>query len=133
MILVDSTVWIDYFRGTESPRTGKLDSLLGSIPLAVGDLIVTKVLQGFSREREFNEVRKLFLTLDIVAMGGLDIAIAAANNFRHLRRLGVTVRKTIDTIIATRCIVDGYELLHDNRDFEPFEKHLGLRAVDCRT
>lgn len=133
MILVDSTVWIDYFRGTDSPRTGKLDSLLGNIPLAVGDLVVTEVLQGFPRQKDFNEVRKLFLKLDIVALGGLDIAIAAASNFRHLRQLGVTVRKTIDTIIATRCIVDGYELLHDDRDFEPFEKYLGLRTVDCGT
>jgi predicted nucleic acid-binding protein len=133
MILVDSTVWIDYFRGTDSPRTGKLDSLLGNTPLAVGDLIVTEVLQGFPREREFNEVRTLFLTMDIVVMGGLDNAIAAAHNIRHHRRLGVTVRKTIDTIIATRCIVDGYELLHDDRDFEPFETYLGLRTVDCGT
>ena len=129
MILVDSSVWIDYFRGTAIAQTEMLEGLLGREPLAIGDLVITEVLQGCDLEREFNEVLKLFKTLDFVVLGGEDVAIAAARNFRKLRSLGVTIRKTIDTVIATRCIVSGYELLHNDRDFDPFEKHLGLRCV----
>ncbi len=129
MILVDTSVWIDYFRGTATPQTDKLDSLLGHEPLAIGDLILTEVLQGFDDERDFDAVRKILSSLTVVELGGKEIAIMAARNSRALRRLGVTVRKTIDTIIATRCIESGYELLHDNRDFDPFAKHLGLRIV----
>lgn len=129
MILVDSSVWIDYFRGTVTPQAEKLDSLLGQEPLAIGDLILTEVLQGLDDERDFNNARNLLTSLMVVELGGREIAVQAARNFRALRRLGVTVRKTIDTVIATRCIEDGYELLHADRDFEPFVKHLGLRAV----
>jgi predicted nucleic acid-binding protein len=129
LILVDSSVWIDYFRGTVTPQTEKLDRLLGQQPLAIGDLILTEVLQGFDDERDFNGVRKLLTSLTVVELGGRKIAIQAAKNFRALRRLGVTVRKTIDTVIATRCIEDGYDLLHADRDFDPFTKYLGLRTV----
>jgi predicted nucleic acid-binding protein len=129
LILVDSSVWIDYFRGTITPQTERLDALLGREPLAIGDLILTEVLQGCDDEREFDKVRKLLTSLDIVELGGRDVAIQAARNFVALRKLGVTVRKTIDTVIATRCIESGYELLHDDRDFEPFATHLGLRVV----
>ena len=129
MILVDSSVWIDYFRGTITPQTERLDALLGREPLAIGDLILTEVLQGCDDEREFDKVRKLLTSLDIVELGGRDVAIQAARNVVALRKLGVTVRKTIDTVIATRCIESGYELLHDDRDFEPFATHLGLRVV----
>jgi hypothetical protein len=129
VILVDSSVWIDYFRGAVTQQTESLDRLLGRQPLAIGDLILTEVLQGFDDDREFHEVRKLLTTLHIVELGGREIAIQAARNFRTLRKLGVTVRKTIDTVIATRCIESGHELLHCDRDFEPFTKHLGLRAV----
>ncbi len=97
MILVDSSVWIDYFRGTVTPQTERLDELLGSEPVAVGDLILAEVLQGFSSDRDFNKARKLLTSLDMVAIGGVDIAIDAARNFRSLRELGITVRKTIDT------------------------------------
>ena len=128
MILVDSSVWIDYFLGTATPQTDRLDGLLGSEPVAIGDLILTEVLQGFVTEREFNDARKMLLALDIVVLGGLDIAIEAARNYRKLRSLGVTVRKTIDTVIATRCIVSGHMLLHSDRDFDAFEQHLGLRC-----
>ena len=130
MILVDSSVWIDYFRGVMTAETGKLDQLLVQEPLAIGDLILTEVLQGFVEERDFNQVKKMLMSLSIVEIGGRDIAIQAARNFRILRRLGVTVRKTIDTVIATRCIEDGYRLLHNDRDFDPFVKHLGLKVVD---
>ena len=133
MILVDSSVWIDYFRGAATPQTDKLDSLLGEEPVAAGDLILTEVLQGFATDRAFNEARKLLTSLDIVLIGGEDVAIQAAMNFRALRDLGITVRKTIDTLIATRCIVSGHVLLHSDRDFDVFEKHLGLRCVACGT
>ena len=131
MILVDSSVWIDYFRGTITAQTDKLDNLLGHEPLAIGDLILTEVLQGFADERDFNRARKMLTALTIVELGGQEIAIQAARNFRALRDLGVTVRKTNGTVIATRCIESGYELLHSDRDFDPFSKHLGLRVLLC--
>ena len=129
MILVDSSVWIDYFRGTITAQTEILDKLLGHESLAIGDLILTEVLQGFTNERDFNEVRKMLTSLTVVELGGLEIAVQAARNFRRLRATGVTVRKTIDTVIATWCIESGYDLLHDDRDFDPFAKHLGLRVA----
>lgn len=129
MILVDSSVWIDYFRGTSTAQTERLDRLLDIEPLAVGDLILTEVLQGFESDRDFNAVRKMLTGLMVIELGGPEIAIQAAKNFRTLRRLGVTVRKTIDTVIATRCIESGYDLLHSDRDFDPFVRHLGLRAI----
>ena len=129
MILVDSSVWIDYFRGMATPQTDRLDALLGAEPLAVGDLILVEVLQGFGADNDFNQARKLLTTLVQIDVGGQDIAIQAANNHRALKALGVTPRKTIDTVIATRCIVSGYTLLHSNRDFEPFVTHLALRSV----
>jgi len=129
LILVDSSVWIDYFRGAATPQADLLDALLGSEPLATGDLVLAEVLQGFGDDREFEQARRLLDTLDIVVLGGREIAIAAARNLRALRRLGVTARKTIDTVIATRCIVDGYALLYSDRDFDPFVQHLGLRPA----
>ena len=129
MILVDSSVWIDYFRGRITAQTEKLDRLLGQELLAIGDLILTEVLQGFDNERDFSEAGKMLTSLDVVELGGREIAIQAAKNFRVLRRLGVTVRKTIDTVIATRCIESGFDLLHNDRDFDPFAKHLGLRVA----
>ncbi len=129
MILVDSTVWIDYFRGKSTRQTDKLDRLLGIEPLAIGDLILTEVLQGFTSDREFRQAERLLTSLEMVDLGGTDLAIQAAKNYRTLRALGVTVRKTIDTIIATRCIENGYALLHSDRDFDPFVTHLGLRTV----
>jgi len=129
MILVDSSVWIDYFRGATTRQTEMLDSLLDSVPLATGDLILTEVPQGFANERDFNRVRRHLTGLRVVTLGGEEIAIQAARNFRLLRERGIAVRKTIDTIIATRCIESGYELLHADRDFDPFVTHLGLRAV----
>ncbi|MCX7041272.1 MAG: PIN domain nuclease [Gammaproteobacteria bacterium] len=129
MILVDSSVWIDYFRGRANPQTDLLDALLGKEPLAVGDLILTEVLQGFSDEREFNQARRLMTSLVIIDLGGRDIAIQAAKNFRSLRSLGITVRKTIDVVIATRCINNGMPLLFGDRDFDPFVQHLGLNSA----
>ena len=122
-------MWVDYFKGTVTPQTEALDRLLGTEPLAIGDLILTEVLQGFDDERDFNQARKMLTSLIVIELGGQQIAIQAAKNFRALRSLGVTVRKTIDTVIATRCIESGYDLLHSDRDFDPFARHLGLRVV----
>ena len=129
MILVDSSVWIDYFRGTATPEADKLDALLGTEPVATGDLMLTEVLQGFVSDRDFNQAKKLLSALTIVEMVGQDIAIQAARNFRTLRARGITVRKTIDTLIATRCIESGLVLLYSDRDFDPFVEHLGLRSA----
>lgn len=127
MIVVDSSVWIDYFRGKRTVQAECLDGLLGSQPIAVGDLMLTEVLQGFRDDREFDQAVGLFSSLEVIELGGRDVAIRAAAHFRWLRARGVSVRKTIDTIIATRCIVDGHALLFSDRDFEPFVRHLGLR------
>ena len=129
MILVDSSVWIDYFKGTITAQTERLDALLGHEPLAIGDLILTEILQGFDSDRDFNHARRMLTSLTVVELGGQEIAIQAAKNFRALRRLGATVRKTIDAVIATRCIESGHDLLHNDRDFDPFAKHLGLRVA----
>lgn len=130
---IDSSVWIDYFRGTASPQTDHLDALLGREPVVVGDLVLAEVLQGFTSERDFNQALRLFGSIDVIEVGGRDAAILAARNFRRLRELGVTVRKTIDTLIATRCIEDGLPLLYSDRDFDPFVLHLGLTAALSRT
>ncbi len=129
MTLVDSSVWIDYFNGTITAQTERLDGLLGRQPLAIGDLVLTEVLQRFAQERDFNQARRMLTSLTVVELCGQRIAIQAARNFRALRNRGVTVRKTIDTVIATRCIESGYALLHTDRDFDPFAKYLGLRVV----
>ena len=129
MILVDSSVWIDYFNGTTTPQSRKLDFVLGHEPLAIGDLILTEVLQGFVDEQDFRKAKSLLTSLTVVHLGGREIAIQAAKNFRTLRKLGVTVRKTIDLVIATRCIESGYDLLHSDKDFDPFAKHLRLRVL----
>ncbi len=126
MILVDSSVWIDYFRGTPTAQTARFDVLLNTEPVVIGDLILVEVLQGFSSDRDFNAAKRVLTSLTIIDIGGADIAVQAAQNFRTLRLLGITVRKTIDTIIATRCIESGYSLLHNDRDFDPFSAHLGL-------
>lgn len=129
MIVVDSSVWIDFFRGVTTPQTERLDVLLGSELLAVGDLILAEVLQGFGSEKDFNKARKLLTALDVIPLGGEEIALQAARNYRALRAHGVTIRKTIDTIIATRCIEDDFALLYSDRDFDPFVEHLGLRSA----
>ncbi len=129
MIVVDSSVWIDYFRGRATPQVETLDALLGVEPVATGDLMLTEVLQGFAGDRDFTRARKLLTSLVIVDLAGPSVAIKAAENFRALRRLGISVRKTIDTVIATHCIENRLPLLYSDRDFDPFVEHLGLRAV----
>ena len=129
MIFVDSSVWIDYFRGTVTGETDRLDALLGERELVVGDVVLAEVLQGFDSDRDFRTALALFDTLMLVEIGGRDNAIEAARNFRRLRARGVTVRKTIDTLIATYCIGSELPLLFSDRDFEPFVEHLGLRSA----
>ena len=129
MILVDSSVWIDYFRGIASPEVARLDALLGSELVATGDLVLTEVLQGFVSDRDFSRARRLMTSLVLVELAGRTIAIKAAQNFRRLRLVGVSVRKTIDTVIATYCIEHRLSLLYSDRDFDPFVEHLGLRSA----
>ncbi|HRH89634.1 MAG TPA: PIN domain nuclease [Rubrivivax sp.] len=129
MILVDSSVWIDYFRGEATPQADLLEELLDSQEVAIGDLSFTEVLQGCKIEKEFNEVRRLLGRLDLVVLGGEDVVVPAARNYLKLRQLGVTVRGTIDVVLATRCMVSGHRLLHSDRDFDAFEKHLGLKCM----
>lgn len=129
MILVDSSVWIDYFNGTATRQTDFLFERLGRESVAIGDLMVTEVLQGFREEADYRTAKGLLLDLPVLSVGGLEVALAAAENYRILRGLGVTVRKTIDTLIATFCINQRHELLFSDRDFEPFVIHLGLRSA----
>src|SRR5699024_175322 len=112
-----------------TPETDRLDALLGVEPLLVGDLILAEVLQGFTRDREFNQVRRLMVSFQIIDLVGQDIAIQAARHLRALRQRGVTICKTVDTLIATRCIQDGLALLYSDRDFDPFVTYLGLRSA----
>lgn len=129
MILVDSSVWIDFFNGVESPQVAILDASLGEVPVLVGDLILTEVLQGFRSTRDFNAAKAALEQCEFRDMLGRDIALQSAENYRLLRRQGIMVRKTIDVIIATFCVQNGIALLHANRDFDPMEKVLGLSVV----
>lgn len=126
MFLADSSVWIDFFNGAATPQADFLARRIESGEAIIGDLILAEVLQGIDSDRQFGRVRRLMSALGQLDIAGPAIAIEAARNFRRLRALGVTVRKTIDTLIATRCIVDGLPLLWSDRDFEPFRVHLGL-------
>ena len=130
MILVDSSVWIDYFNGVQSSQTDWLDSSLGSTPVIIGDLILTEVLQGFQNEKDFKIAKGLLLGIPFMAMVEQPIALESAMNYRYLRKKGVTVRKTIDVIIGTFCIYNQITLLHCDRDFDPMVKYLGLEIID---
>jgi predicted nucleic acid-binding protein len=126
MILVDSSVWIDFFHGTDSRETEFLDKALGETPVAIGDLILTEVLQGFRSGAEMLRARRSLLELFVVEIAGKKRALLAAENYRTLRDNGITVPKTIDTLIATFCIEQRMPLLFTDRDFDPFVEHLGL-------
>jgi predicted nucleic acid-binding protein len=127
--LVDTSVWVDYFNGRATPETNLLERLLGSERLLIGDLILAEVLQGFRSDLDFHKARRHFEALEFRSMVGREIAMAAARNYRTLRARGVTVRTTIDALIATFCLSEGHDLLHCDRDFDPFERYLGLRVV----
>ena len=130
MILVDSSVWIDFFNDTETAETQSLSGVLGLLPVAIGDLMLAEVLQGFRKDKDFRTALELFESVTVRELGGREIAIRSAKNFRKLRGRGFTVRKTIDCIIATYCIEHKLSLLQSDRDLEPFHEHLGLeRAI----
>ena len=130
MILVDSSVWIDFFNGKKTRQTDWLDSSLGNTPLIMGDLILTEVLQGFQKDKDFKIARDLLLEMPFMAMGGRGLALQSALNYRTLRKKGVTVQKTIAIMIGTFCIHYQLPLLHDDRDFDPMVKFLGLKIVE---
>jgi len=127
MIVVDSSVWIDYFTGNDTPEADHLDSLLGEELIAIGDLVLAEVLQGFRADQDFRKARDLLLSLHVVNMLDTTIALKSAANFRSLRKKGLTVRKTVDSIIATYCIENRLPLLHSDKDFQPFHQHLNLK------
>lgn len=129
MIVVDSGVWIDYFNGVGSAATDTLDSLLGIKPLAVGDIILAEVLQGFRKDADYRTAKRLMTSLTVVTMLGEANAIKCSENYRALRKRGVTIRKTIDVFVATYCIANEWPLLFEDRDFVPFVRHLGLRSA----
>ena len=129
MIVVDSSVWIDFFNGVSTPQVDRLDALLGVTPLAIGDLILVEVMQGFRNERDVATARQLFRSLALLPLLGGSNPWKAAENYRQLRRKGITVRKTIDGIIATACIEANLPLLFSDRDFQPYVEHLGLVAA----
>ena len=129
MIVVDTSVWVDYFNGAVTRETALVDALLGVEPIVIGDLILAEVLQGFGAERDVREARAALDRLLFQPMVGRDIALASARNYRALRARGVTVRKTIDMVIATFCLQNGHRLLHADRDFVPIAKHLGLETL----
>ncbi len=129
MIFVDSSVWIDYLRGTPTLAAQKLDSLLGGTEVLVGDLVLAEVLQGIRHDHAFEHTLALMTQATLVNVSDDETAVQAARNYRLLRARGITIRKTIDTLIATRCIMDGHHLLFSDRDFDPFVEHLGLQSA----
>ena len=129
MILVDSSVWIDYFNGRSTWQTDTLDDLLSDVPVIMGDLILAEILQGFRSDKDFESAKSYLSDLPFRQMGGYQVAVQSAQNYRALRKRGVTVRKTIDVIIGTFCILEGLSLLHDDRDFDPMATHFSLKML----
>ena len=129
MLVVDTSVWVDYFNGAENPQTNFLHSILDATPILIGDLILTEVLQGFRHDPDFEKVRRLLAKFTQANMVDTTLAIQSARNYRLLRQKGITVRKTIDSLIATYCIENEHELLHNDNDFDGYETHLGLRVI----
>jgi predicted nucleic acid-binding protein len=129
VIVVDSSVWIDFFHGVSTPEVERLDGLLGVTPLAIGDLVLVEVMQGFRTDQDVATARQLFRSLALLPMLGGSNAWKAAENVRQLRRKGITVRKTVEGIIATACIEANLPLLFSDRDFQPYVEHLGLELA----
>ena len=129
MILVDSSVWIDFFNGNDTPQTTRLDELLGLEPVGLGDLILTEVLQGFGDDNDYRTAKRLLSKLTIYKMLDVDRAIRAADLYRRLRKQGITIRKTADVIIGSFCIEENYPLLYSDRDFDPIVRNQGLVSV----
>ena len=129
MVIVDTTVWIDYFRGRRMAQTRWLDQALGVTRVGLCDLIFCEILQGMPSDADAAVVLAQMSLFDLLDTGGMDLAVESARNYRRLRARGHTVRKTIDCLIATLCLREGHELLHNDRDFDPFEAMLGLRVI----
>lgn len=129
MTIVDTTVWIDYLGGTANPHTDWLDRELNQQRLGLTDLILCEILQGIRGDATFKRVRRDLSKFEVFETGGEALAVASAQNYRALRSHGHTIRKTIDCLIATYCLSEGHSLLHRDHDFDPFEKHLGLRVL----
>lgn len=129
MIVVDTSVWVDYFNGRTTAQVDLLDAIVGREEILLGDLILVEVLQGFRNDRDFRLASRLLAGFEFREMVGRDLALESARNYRLMRSRGVTIRKTIDVLIATFCILNRYELLHSDRDFDPMAKHLGLRVA----
>lgn len=129
MVIVDSSVWIDYLNDKVSIETDWLEASLGQHEIGLTSLILCEVLQGIRHDRRFNETREALFAFSVFEGITANLAVASAQNFRLLQRLGITVRKTVDCIIATFCIEEGHQLLHHDSDFEPFEHHLGLHVL----
>ncbi|MBN1995913.1 PIN domain nuclease [candidate division KSB1 bacterium] len=128
MIVADTSVWIDYVKGIEAPHTNLLDHELVHNRIITGDLIITEFLQGFRNNKDYEAAKEIMESLEYFDFVGKEIALQSAQNFRRLQRSGITVRKTIDVIIATFCIENGFELLHNDCDFDPMEELLGLEV-----
>lgn len=128
MIVADTSAWIDYFKGIEAPHTDILDYELEHNRIITGDIIIAEFLQGFRNDKDYLEAKKIMETLEYHDFVGKKIALQTAQNFRILRKKGITIRKTIDVIIATFCIENDYQLIHNDRDFDSMEKHLGLKV-----
>lgn len=129
MIIVDTTVWVDYLRGTPTPQVNWLEHNLLRERLGLTDLILCEVLQGIPAEQNFQAVQRALLTCQVFEMGGVELAVAAAQNYRALRAADRTVRRAIDCLIATFCLLEGHQLLHNDRDYDPFEDNLGLSVL----
>jgi len=129
MVIVDASVWVDFFAGRQTPQVSLLRGVSPRERVGISDLTLCEVLQGVRDERESQRVRGILLTLPVLAVGGIKLAVAAATNYRALRQRGVTVRGTIDCLIATFCIERDHVLLHNDRDFDPFEEHLKLQVL----
>lgn len=133
MILVDTSVWIDYFKGLDTQETNLLDLALGENDVAIGDLILLEILQGFRSDKEYKIAKEHLSALHQFNMLTTELAISAAENYRILRKQGITIRKTSDVIIATFCIENSLPLLFADRDFIPFSQNLKLQSVSTLT
>lgn len=129
MIIVDSSVWIDYLHDTTNPQTDWLEKSMGNEQIGLMSLILCEVLQGVRHERRFREAKLQLLGFPVFETVGTNLAMEAAGNYRFLQRGGITIRKSVDCLIASFCIAEGYTLLHRDRDFDPFEVHLGLKVL----
>ena len=130
MWIVDSSVWIDFFNGRMTPQTNLLAQVIGRQEIGLGDINLCEVLQGFHAQSDFERAREALLRFSVFPIGGKEIAVKAAENYRSLRRQGITVRKTVDCLLATFVIENGHSLLHSDRDFDHFAEQLGMSVIE---